>query len=128
MDLVDALATQLQLPENAARGLAGQVLGLIEDTVREQVSFGVAARLRDAVPEMAQWQVSAPTLRPGALFLADLQPSPRGLGDQAELHALLERFSVHARESSAINTLALRFLSSRLEASVVAAISKVVKT
>ena len=128
MDLVDALATQLQLPENAARGLAGQVLGLIEDTVREQVSFGVAARLRDAVPEMAQWQVSAPTLRPGALFLADLPPSPRGLGDQAELHALLERFSVHARESSAINALALRFLSSRLEASVVAAISKVVKT
>ena len=114
MDFDGALQQRLQLPENAARGLAGQVLGLIEDTVRERVSFGLAAQLRDAVPEMAEWQRAAPTLRPGSLSLADLEPLPRGLGDQAELHGLLERFRVHARESKAVHALALEFLATRL--------------
>jgi hypothetical protein len=123
MDFVGALASHLQLPENAARGLAGQVLGLIEDTVREKVSYGLAARIRDAVPEMTRWQTSSPTLQPGALSLADLQPVPRGLGDQAELHGLLERFAVHARESHAVHALALKFLASRLEPSQVALIA-----
>lgn len=126
MDIVNELITQLQVPENAARGLAGQVLGLIEDTVREKVSYGVAARIRDAVPEMAQWQVSAPTMKPGSLSLADLPP-PRGLGEQQELHDLLERFCVDVRKSTAVNALALKFLGSRLEPSVVALIEKAVR-
>lgn len=113
--------TQLGLAENAARGLAGQLLGLIEDTVREQVSFGVAARLRHAVPEMAQWQLAAPTLRPGSLSLNDLGASP--LHDpKAELAGLLNRFHLPLTQGPLAQSLAMDFLASRVEPSVVRAI------
>ncbi|MFZ5445907.1 MAG: hypothetical protein ACOZQL_38295 [Myxococcota bacterium] len=124
MDFVGILQQRLQLPENAARGLAGQLLGLIEDTVRDRVSFGLAAQLRGAVPEMEEWQRAAPTLRPGALSLADLEPLPRGLGDQAELHGLLQRFQVHARESKLVHELALSFLATRLLPSQLALVAR----
>ena len=75
MDIVEAFSHQLKLPENAARGLAGQLLGLIEDTVREKVSFGVASRIRDAVPEMIDWQTSAPRSGAGGGGAATFSPS-----------------------------------------------------
>lgn len=125
MNIVEAYAAQLQLTENAAQGLAGQVLGLIEDTVRDRVSFGVALRIRDAVPEMALWQVAAPTLRPGTLLAADVLKAPSG--QQPELHGLLERFRVDVKESSRVNELALDFLSTRLEPSVVSVIERAVR-
>ncbi len=122
MDIVNAFATQLKLPENAARGLAGQVLGLLEDAVREQVSFGMAARLRNAVPEMASWQIAAPTLRPGTLSIHDV-PSPK-LDSHAEFQGLLERFRVEAHDASLVSALTLQFLVSRLEPSVLSAIAR----
>lgn len=115
--------SELSIPENAARGLAGQFLGLIEDTVREKVSFGVAARLRDAVPEMAQWQLAAPTLRPGTLSLNDLVGTSM-LDPKAERDALLNRFHVPASKALQVQSLAIAFLSTRVEPSVLAAITK----
>jgi hypothetical protein len=125
MDIVGAFVSQLKLNENSARGLAGQLLGLIEDTVREKVSFGVAARIRDAVPEMTQWQLSAPTMHPGSISLSDIEP-PR-LDQHAEMHGLLERFRVDVSESEAVNALALQFLSSRLEPSVIRSIANALR-
>lgn len=123
MDLIGALVSELELPENAARGLAGQFLGLIEDTVRENVSFGIAAKIRDAVPEMAQWQLSAPTLRPGALSLNDLAGTSM-LDPKAERDSLLNRFNVPTARATKVQSLAVAFLSTRVEPSVLAAISK----
>jgi hypothetical protein len=123
MDIVEAFSLQLKLPENAARGLAGQLLGLIEDTVREKVSFGVASRIRDAVPEMIGWQTSAPTLAPGSLHINEL-PLPTPQGDEAELDGLLERFRIAPRDAALVSSLALQFLSSRLEPSMLAVIAR----
>ena len=123
MDIVEAFSLQLKLPENAARGLAGQLLGLIEDTVREKVSFGVASRIRDAVPEMIGWQTSAPTLAPGSLHINEL-PLPTAVGDEAELDGLLERFRIPLREGALVASLALQFLSSRLDPSMLAVIAR----
>ncbi|MFT3707381.1 MAG: hypothetical protein QM817_06905 [Archangium sp.] len=123
MDLVAAYVSELGIPENAARGLAGQFLGLLEDTVREKVSFGVAARLRDAVPEMAQWQLAAPTLRPGTLSINDLVGTSM-LDPKAERDALLNRFHVPASKAPQVQSLAIAFLSTRVEPSVLAAITK----
>ncbi|MBL8912514.1 MAG: hypothetical protein JNM17_17610 [Archangium sp.] len=123
MDLVGAYVSELGLPENAARGLAGQFLGLIEDTVREKVSFGIAAKIRDAVPEMAQWQLAAPTLRPGTLSLNDLAGTSM-LDPKAERDSLLNRFSVPAARAAKVQSLALAFLSTRVEPSVLAAVTK----
>jgi hypothetical protein len=117
MNIVEALTLQLKLPENAARGLAGQLLGLIEDTVREKVSYGVASRIRDAVPEMIEWQASAPTLAPGSLHINEL-PLPTAHGDEAELDGLLDRFRIPARDRPLVASLVLQFLSSRLDASM----------
>ncbi|MFZ5445906.1 MAG: hypothetical protein ACOZQL_38290 [Myxococcota bacterium] len=111
MDLVGELARQLQLPENAARGLAGQVLALIEGLVRERVSYGLAARLTDAVPEAARWQRSAPTLPPGALSSRPSEP----VTERTEFHEVLERFRLPPKVLPAVARLTLQFLAARLD-------------
>jgi hypothetical protein len=123
VDLVAAYVSELEIPENAARGLAGQLLGLIEDTVREKVSYGAAARIRDAVPEMAQWQLAAPTLRPGTLSINDLATTSM-LDARAERDSLLNRFHVPLAKASQAQALAVAFLSTRVEPSVLAAITR----
>ena len=112
MDIVGALAQRLSLGENAARGLAGQVLGLFEEHVREHVSFGAAARFHDAIPEMTQWQLATPTLRPGTLSLATIATPTPG---RSEMELLLERFHLELGDVPRVRALALEFLSTRLE-------------
>lgn len=124
MDLPRALSEAFGLTEAAGRGLAGQVVALIEDQVREQVSFGVASKIRDAVPELQGWQSSTPTLLPGALSLDGLPP-PR---EEGELEATLTRFLVPVARASEVRGLALRFLASRLDAQTVDVIEGVVST
>lgn len=125
MNIVEALTLQLRIPENAARGLAGQVLGLIEDTVREKISYGVASRIRDAVPEMIEWQAAAPTLAPGSLHINEL-PLPSSGHEEAELDGLLERFRIQKRDAPLVASLTLQFLSARLDASTLASIATAV--
>lgn len=122
MDLIDALKTTLDIPENAARGLAGQLLGLIEDTVRERVSFGVASQIHTRIPELSAWQASAPTLIPGSLNVYDLAVE-RSENDEVELVQLLERFHVDGSKVPVVGALALQFLASRVEAKVLTIIS-----
>jgi hypothetical protein len=123
MNIVEALSLQLKLPENAARGLAGQLLGLVEDTVREKVSYGVASRIRDAVPEMIDWQTAAPTLAPGSLHINEL-PLPTPHGEEAEFDGLLERFRIPPRDTGLVASLALQFLTSRLDAATLAVVGQ----
>lgn len=125
MDIVEAFTLQLKLPENAARGLAGQLLGLVEDTVREKVSYGVASRIRDAVPEMIDWQLASPTLAPGSLHINEL-PLPTPAGDEAELDGLLERFRISRADVGLVSSLTLQFLASRLSASTLEVVAQAV--
>ena len=123
LNIVEALTLQLKLPDNAARGLAGQLLGLVEDTIREKISYGVASRIRDAVPEMIAWQTATPTLAPGSLHINDL-PLPTPAGEEAELDGLLERFRIPKGETGVVTSLTLQFLSSRLDTSTISHIAR----
>jgi hypothetical protein len=117
MDIIDELKTSLNIPENAARGLAGQVFGLIEDTVRDRVSFSVASQIHSAIPELLKWQASSPTIVPGTLHVSDLAEE-RTENDEAELIRLLERFHVDVEKSSVVGALALQFLATRVDPKV----------
>lgn len=125
MDIVEAFTLQLKLPENAARGLAGQLLGLVEDTVREKVSFGMASRVRDAVPEMIEWQSASPTLAPGSLHINELPLATPG-GDEHELDGLLERFRIKRADTGLVTSLTTQFLASRLSPSTMEIVSRAV--
>ncbi|MBE2250097.1 MAG: hypothetical protein IAE78_11155 [Myxococcus sp.] len=125
MDIVSALSQQLKLPENAARGLAGQLLALIEDVVREKVSYSVASRIHDAVPEMVKWQVAAPTLAPGSIQLNELEAPLRDT-EEADLIGLLERFKLNVTDSALVSSLTLQFLSSRLDPATMTLIARAV--
>lgn len=128
MDFPGELARALGVTDSAAQGLAGQVVGLIEDEVREAVSFGVASKIRDAVPEMHRWQASTPTLPPGAISREELfgRPKPGESPEDAELRSMLKRFRVPLERSREVRALALQFLSSRLDAQTVATIVRAV--
>jgi hypothetical protein len=83
----------------------------------------VASRLRDAIPEMIDWQTSAPTLAPGSLHINEL-PLPTALGDEAELDGLLERFRIPKAQTALVASLALQFLSSRLDQATVSVVAR----
>lgn len=121
MDIVGALSTQLKLEENAAAGLAGGLLLLVEELARERINYAAGAQIRDAVPELREWQTSAPTIAPGMLSLDSLGP-PSAPGDEGEFAGVLSRFSVPASSTPLAASLVLRFLSSRLDAAMVQAI------
>lgn len=123
MDIIDAFVKQLHLTENAARGLAGQVFGLVEDSVREKVSYGVASKVRSAIPELLQWQSSSPTIIPGSLSVHET-PLPGGANEEVELVRLLERFRVDVSKAALVGKLSLEFLASRLDAKTMATISR----
>lgn len=114
MDFVAALSTQLKLEENFATGLAGALLLFTEDVVRERADDATAAKLRAAVPELRDWQTSAPTIRPGMLHVSMLA-APQGAGDERELNGVLSHFGVGAGASGVATSLTLQFLASRLE-------------
>jgi hypothetical protein len=128
MDFPGELSNALGVSEAAARGLAGQVVGLIEDEVREAVSFGLASKIRDAVPEVHHWQASTPTLPPGAISREESfgRPVVGEPPEEAELRSMLKRFRVPVERSPEVRALALQFLSSRLDAQTVATIVRAV--
>lgn len=122
MDIVAELCTQLKLQDNAASGLAGGLLLLIEDVVREKASFAAASCIRVAVPEMRDWQMSSPTLAPGMLTLASVAAAAQVHSDQSDFVAVLGRFGVDARAAAQVNALMFQFLASRLSPKDLAAI------
>jgi hypothetical protein len=126
MDFPGALSERLGLTDAAAQGLAANVIGIIEDAVREAVSFGVASKIRDAVPELYRWQASTPTLPPGALHYDELDEwsAPGVTAEDAEFSSAMARFRVGPDRIPEVRALALQFLSSRLDAQTVAAIVK----
>ena len=115
MDIVAALATQLKLEPEAASGLAGGLLLLVEDLVREKVGFEASSVIRNAVPEMREWQMSSPTLAPGLLDLAALSAATPPSGDEGEFVHVLGRFSVSPLAADTAASLIGQFLRHRLE-------------
>ncbi len=114
MDIVAALSTQLKLEEESASGLAGGLLLLIEDVVREKADFASASSIRQAVPEMRDWQMSSPTLAPGMLSVDNIPPPPETTGVRGDFLAVLGRFGVDGQATEKIALLMGQFLQLRL--------------
>ena len=114
MDIVAALSTQLKLEEESAAGLAGGLLLLIEDVVREKADFAAASSIRQAVPEMRDWQMSSPTLAPGMLSVEDLAQAPETTGVRGDFLSVLGRFGVDGHATEKISLLMGQFLQLRL--------------
>jgi hypothetical protein len=114
MDIVGAMAKQLNLEEGTAAGLVGAGLLLIEDLIRERIGYAAGAQLRESVPELRDWQTSAPTIAPGMLSLDNLPP-PSAPGDEGEFAAVLSRFGVGPEKTTMVGTLLVQFLSRRLD-------------
>lgn len=124
MNIVAALSEQLKLDQELASGLAGGLLLLIEDVVRENVSFAAASVIRQAVPEMRDWQMSSPTLAPGMLSVDTIPPSPETIGVSGDFLAVLGRFGIDALQLKKVATLMGTFLASRLDDADFATVSQ----
>lgn len=125
MDIVATLATQLKLEQEFASGLAGGLLLLIEDLVRDRTDFATSSSIRAAIPEMRDWQMSSPTLAPGSLNV-DTIPPPQVTGDEGEVIAVLGRFGVDPAAAGQVTALMYEFLTSRLSPENLAQVTKAV--
>lgn len=122
MDIVGALSVQLKLEEDAAAGLAGRLLLLVKEIARERINDAAGAQIRDAVPELKDWQSSAPTIAPGMLTLDSLPP-PSGPGDEGEFAGVLSRFGVPASATPFAAAALLQFLTTRLDAAMISSLT-----
>lgn len=123
MDIVAALATQLKLEQEFASGLAGGLLLLIEDLVRDRADFATSSSIRAAIPEMRDWQMSSPTLAPGTLNV-DTIPPPQVTGDEGEVIAVIGRFGVDPAAAGQVTALMYEFLTSRLSPEKLSLVTK----
>lgn len=123
MDIVATLATQLKLEQEFASGLAGGLLLLIEDLVRDRADFATSSSIRAAIPEMRDWQMSSPTLAPGSLNV-DTIPPPQVTGDEGEVIAVIGRFGVDPAAAGQVTALMYEFLTSRLSPEKLAQVTK----
>lgn len=65
MDLIAILTSQLGIEAGKAQGLAGVVLGKIEEQVGQKLGGADAAALRTQVPELDDWKAKAAALDGG---------------------------------------------------------------
>lgn len=65
MDLIASLTSQLGIEPEKAQGLAGVVLGKLEEQVGQKLGGGDAAALRSKVPELDAWKAKASALDGG---------------------------------------------------------------
>jgi hypothetical protein len=65
MDLIANLTSQLGLDPDKAKGLAGAVLGQIEQGVGKSLGSGEASAFRSQVPELGEWQSKVAALGGG---------------------------------------------------------------
>lgn len=124
MNIIGALAAQLKLEPEAATGLAGALLLLVEDLVLERVDYATAGRMRTAVPEVTFWQSSAPTIAQG--FSLDALPAAAGPTDQGQLEAVLTRNGLDANAAPVAMKLIGEFLTARLDGALLATVKQAV--
>ena len=122
MDIVGVLAAQLELEESSAAGLAGGLLLLVEEIARERINYAAGAQLREAVPELRDWQTSAPTIAPGMLSLDSLPP-PSAPGDEGEFAGVLSRFGIAASRTPQVAAVVRQFLEARLDPAMVGSLT-----
>ncbi|MEW6434990.1 MAG: hypothetical protein AB1730_26115 [Myxococcota bacterium] len=116
MDFPGELIRTPGATDSAAKGLAGQVVALIEDEVREAVSFDVASKTLAGVDaHAAAWR--APPGGP-----ARPPAHRRAPEENPELRSMLRRFRVALERAGEVRALALQSLSSGLDAQTFATI------
>lgn len=62
MDLIAAFTSQLGMDTDKAQGLAGSVLGALQQQVSQKLGASAATALTDQIPEIEQWKARAAAL------------------------------------------------------------------
>lgn len=109
MNLVEELTTTLGVTGTVAEGLAGQVLSMIDERLREKAP-DAAKKLRGVFPEITKWRGSAPTLQPGLTVAA-----VAAMAKEDELVGLLRRFGVDVARADKLSSTTLVSLAKVLD-------------
>lgn len=123
MDLIATLSSQLGVDTNGAKGLAGSVLGLLQQQVSKKLGGADAGALQAQLPELSEWKAAAESAAPagggvlgaaGGLLGGVLGGAGSGF-DVASLIQVATKFGVGAGAAQQLLPLVLQFLQSRLE-------------
>lgn len=135
MDLLNELASATGLPAGQTKGLAGGLLGLVKNAVREEAGEDSAAALDAAIPEAEAWRSEgeAPPAAAdddGGGGLLDMGLSMLGgMGGSGALVAgiakLVERFGLEPSHAAMAAPLIAKFVESRVEPAHLQAIQPV---
>jgi hypothetical protein len=151
MDLIASLTSQLAIAPEKAQGLAGAVLGKLEERVGHKLGVADAAALREKLPELDGWKAASPALdsgsgggllgalgglgRGGGDLLGaagNLLGGPGGLGggardlDVAALIQLATKAGVSSGTAEKLLPIVVSFLKSRLDPALLSKVLSVV--
>jgi hypothetical protein len=140
MDLIASLTSQLGIEPGRAQGLAGLVLGKIEEQVGQKLGGADAAALRTQVPELDDWKAKAAALDGAGGDVGLLGAAGRLLGGAGgllggsgggglDIGALLQLAGKAGLSGSAVEKLLpilLGFLKSRLDPALLSKVLSVV--
>lgn len=141
VDLIGSLVSQLGVDEHKAKALAGGVMGLVTNSVKEEAGEDEAAALKAAVPEMGGWQEQARAALGGGggggLLGGLLGGGGGGLigslagavgGQKAQdtvaIIQILERFDVDTSKAALVAPLILDFLKDKLSPELLGTVLK----
>jgi len=137
MDLIGALTSQLGTSEGKAKGLAGELLHLVQGAVKEEVSEEAAAELAAATPEAQQWRAEGETPAAGEaqagggfgdLLGAGMQmlgASGGTAGLVAGVAKLIEKFGLEPSHAAIAAPLVAKFIESKVDPGLMSKIAPV---
>lgn len=123
MDLIGTLSSQLGIDAGSAKGLAGSVLGLLEQQVGQKLGGADVSALKAQVPELPEWKAAAEGAAPagggllgaaGGLLGGVLGGGGSGF-DVGALVQLAAKSGVGPGAVQQLLPLLVQFLQSRLE-------------
>lgn len=142
MDLIGGLVSKLGVEEDQAKALAGGVLGLVTNSVKEEAGSETASQIKSAIPEMGDWKGKAQELLgeqqgSGGLLGGLMGGGGGGLmgslagalgGQKAQdtvaIVQILERFDVDAGKAALVAPLILNFLKDKLSPELLGVVLK----
>lgn len=130
MDLIGDLASQLNLPQGQAKGLAGGVLSLVQGALKDDGAEDDAKAFGDAVPEAAQWaaegEVPGGEDEGGGLGdllgagMSMLGASKGSAGLASGVAALIQKFGLEPSHAAIAAPLITKFIESKVDPALLA--------
>ncbi|MFT3708468.1 MAG: hypothetical protein QM817_12520 [Archangium sp.] len=112
MKLDQGLAAVLKMDPKQAQAFAGALLLFFEDLLKRHDRADLTSAIREAIPELNEWQNLAPTLPIGAVTTDAIAANAGTEGGQFNL--LMMQFAVEAPSHAAVKKLVTGFLAERI--------------